>query len=80
MFIVRDWFIDEHDGYGFGFEEGRRYFRETIDPKDGHAEEQKMMKDYLDETFGEIPCCLLPYPGEAVQKKNVETFGGRFTL
>ena len=76
MFIVRDWFIEETDSYSFGFEGGEKYFREAIAPEEGHAEEHEMMKEYLNDTFGNIPCCLLPYPGEVVRRHNVGAFGG----
>ena len=82
MFIIRDWCQDEEDTedeYPYGFGGGRKYFRETLNPADGHAEEHAMMSDYLDKTFGVIPCCLLPYPGEAV-RKTVESERGMILL
>ena len=79
MFIIRDWFRDEEeteDDYPYGFGGGSRYFKESLNPPEGQADEHKMMSEYLDSTFGPIPCCLLPYPGEAVRKSNVENMQG----
>ena len=77
MFIVRDWLLEENDGYSYGFEGGKKYLKDVIEPKVGHAKEHQMMKEYRDQTFGEIPCCLLPFPGEAIRRKSVGSYGGR---
>ena len=84
MFIIRDWFRDDEeteDAYPYGFGGGSKYFEESLNPpKAKQAEEHKMMSEYLKSTFGTIPCCLLPYPGEAVRKSNVRNEKGEAVI
>ena len=89
MFIVRNWMnvetgdddseIDDVDNQSFpyGMEGGKKYFKALIrDDYTNKAKEQKMMREYLDHAFGEdIPCCLLPHPGDAVGRKNCSIAG-----
>ena len=72
MFVVRDWFSNESDedeeDFAYGMDGGKKYFNKLI----GHgstneARLRKMRREYLEHAFGNnIPCCLLPHPGNAV--------------
>ena len=83
MFIVRDWMNvetddddddsdDDEQSFPYGLEGGKAYFKALIrDDSPSKAKEQKMMREYLDHAFGkDIPCCLLPHPGDAVGRKS----------
>ena len=78
MFVVRNWLYIESDGdsndaddnenFPYGTEGGKKYF-ETLILRDSakRAEEHKMMREFLVYALGDnIPCCLLPYPGDVV--------------
>ena len=78
MFVVRNWLCIESDGdsddaddnqdFPYGIEGGKKYF-ETLILRDStkRAEEHEMMREFLVYALGDnIPCCLLPYPGDAV--------------
>ena len=70
MFVVRD-----SDGAGdddddtYGMEGGKRYFKTLIqEDNPNRAVEHQMMHEYMEFAFGDnIPCCLLPHPGDAVK-------------
>ena len=83
LFIVRDWMNvetddddddsdDDEQSFPYGLEGGKAYFKALIrDDSPSKAKEQKMMGEYLDHAFGkDIPCCLLPHPGDAVGRKS----------
>ena len=63
---------DNDQSFPYGMEGGKKYFKALIrDDYTNKAKEQKMMREYLDHAFGEdIPCCLLPHPGNAVGRKS----------
>ena len=65
---------DDDDGqdYGYGMDGGKTYFQDLIqNDAPNKAKEHQMMREYLENAFGEnIPCCLLPYPGDAVGRKS----------
>ena len=58
--------------YGYGLDGGKEYFQTLIrNDSPNKAKEHQMMRDYLDYAFGEeIPCWLLPHPGDAVYRKH----------
>ena len=60
--------VSEEQNFAYGMEGGKQYF-ETLIEEDfpNKAKEHKAMREYLQYAFGEnIPCCLLPHPGNAV--------------
>ena len=63
---------DDDQDFSFGMEGGKKYFQTVLQQNSPHkAKELKLMQEHLDYAFGEnIPCCLLPYPGDAVQHKS----------
>ena len=82
MFVVRNWLYtgsdgdnddaDDNENFPYGMEGGKKYF-ETLILRDStkRAEEHKMMRDFLVYALGDnIPCCLLPYPGDVVGRKS----------
>ena len=63
---------DQH--YPYGMEGGRKYF-ETLVKRDflQKAKEHQLLSKYLDHAFGgNIPCWLLPHPGEESWWKNLQ--------
>ena len=58
--------------YRYGLDGGKEYFQTLIrNDSPNKAKEHQMISDYLDYAFGEeIPCCLLPHPGDAVYRKH----------
>jgi len=73
--VVRDWVDD--DDYSFGWDGGEKYFRESTEPDQNQAAEHRMRQKYFRNTFGHIPCLLLPYPGAVVRSGDVCKFGGQ---
>ena len=77
MFVVRDWDNagndgnddDEDQSYAYGMDGGKRYFKTLIQEDDpNRAVEHQMMREYMEFAFDDnIPCCLLPHPGDAVK-------------
>lgn len=68
---MRDW---DEDAYPPGFEGGNKYFSELLEPDQSSANEHSLMRDHLKDTFGDIPCLVLPHPGSAVRKKDVPCY------
>ena len=58
--------------FSYGTEGGKRYFQTLIEEDfPNKAEEHKAMREYLQFAFGEnIPCCLLPNPGNVFVRKT----------
>ena len=71
MFVVRD-SNDVVDDDDYGMEGGKKYFKAAFQEDDQNkAEEHKMMREFLKFAFGDnIPCCLLPHPGDAVKRET----------
>ena len=63
---------DEDQNFSYGTEGGKRYFQTLIEEDfPNKAEEHKAMREYLQFAFGEnIPCCLLPNPGNVFVRKT----------
>ena len=59
---------DDDQDFPYGMNGGKKYFETTIrDDSGGRATNHVMMHKYFDYAFGkDIPCCLLPHPGDAV--------------
>ena len=73
MFLIRDWDEDEC----FGLEGGRKYMEEFRSPDDSNTNKDfNRICKFLFKTFEEIPCCLLPYPGDAIKKNDLSTTKG----
>ena len=82
MFVIRDWICgesdDDSDGgdddndYSYGMDGGKKYFNTVIrEASPNKAKEHQHMREYLDHAFGDnIPCCLLPYPENAVNSRK----------
>ena len=83
MFVVRDWISvksednessDEdvsEQNFMYGTDGGEKYFKALIHDFPSKATEHQMMREYLGRAFGEsIPCCLLPHPGNKLDRKT----------
>ena len=82
MFVVRDWIhvgCDDgsddnggHQDFAYGTDGGKRYFEALIqEDSPNRAQEHQTMQEFLKYAFGKnIPCCLLPHPGNKVGQKN----------
>ena len=82
MLVVRDWICvksedndstDEDDGeqnFTYGTDGGEKYFKALIHDFPSKVTEHQMMREYLERAFGKnIPCCLLPHPGNKLDQK-----------
>ena len=80
MFVVRDHVYVESNGdsgdddedFAYGTEGGKKYFHTIIqDNSSNKATEHKILQEFLEYAFGnDIPCCLLPQPGNAIGRKS----------
>ena len=66
--------------YPFGWKGGANYYRETTEPGEDQADEQRMRQKYFAHAFGEIPCLLLPHPGNPVKCDSHCEFGGKLIV
>ena len=81
MFVVRDWIHvgsdddsdddGDHQDFAYGTDGGKKYFEALIEDSPNRATEHQMMQEFLEYAFGKnIPCCLLPHPGNKVGGRN----------
>ena len=70
MFLVRDW----ENGESFGWEGGQKYFDEI--QAFNQSKGNMLMKNYLLNSFGKIEYFLLPYPGSAVRRNDLNSTKG----
>ena len=83
MFVVRDWICgesdddspdgdDDEEDFSYGMDGGKKYFNAIIrEASPNKAKEHQYMLEYLDHAFGNnIPCCLLPHPGNVVNSRK----------
>ena len=73
MFVVRDWDEDEFD---LGIKGGKQYISTLLEPsttKDDD-EEHNLMKDFMQKSFSNIDCALLPHPKLKSKKNNPPVF------
>jgi len=80
VIIIRDWKSQDH--FGTGLSEGERYIKEILKPSEGRqrqlTSEHKNMYIFMNETFKDISCLLLPCPGDAVKNKHDCRIGGKY--
>jgi len=71
-FLIRDW--QNFDDYEFGPTGGKRYFEEEVlKIKPSHAPELRSVREFVRNSFEQIECCLLPYPGmDVAGSKNYD--------
>ncbi|CAG9811378.1 unnamed protein product [Chironomus riparius] len=71
-FLIRDW--QNFDDYEFGPNGGKKYFEEEVlKIKSSHAPELRSVREFVKNSFEEIGCCLLPYPGmDVAGSKNYD--------
>lgn len=75
MFLIRDWSNPEE--FEFGIEGGRKYLDEVLKVKPSHSQELTSVRQHIKESFDNLKCCLLPYPGRSVARDS--TFDGRWS-
>lgn len=74
MFVIRD--FEDEDEYGLGLDGGKKIIQKLLDePKRKAAQDQVMLRDYLNSTYGTIDCCLLPHPSKNVRKSSCSLSG-----
>ena len=80
MFIVRDW---DEDEFELGIEGGKQYITTLLKPsetKDDNGE-HNLIKIFLEKSFSNIDCALLPHPGLKSKKNNAQVFlAGKFYI
>lgn len=75
MFLIRDW--NQPDEYNFGLEGGKNFLKMFLKVKNFHTPELKQLREYLQNTFEDISCFLMPYPGKTVARNS--SFDGRYS-
>jgi atlastin len=76
LFLVRDW--QNVDDYDFGFDGGSKYLSEFLKSKPNQPEALKSVREHLRDSFDELPCFLMPYPGKKVAVSS--DYDGRWSL
>lgn len=75
MFLIRDW--NQPEEYSYGIEGGNRFLKKFLSIKNFHTAELKQVREYIKDTFEDISCFLMPYPGKAVARNS--SFDGRWS-
>lgn len=68
LFLIRDWSSDEE--YKFGVEGGKRYLEYALTVDATQNEELKSVRTFIQQTFDDLQCSLLPFPGKLVTAKG----------
>lgn len=74
LFLIRDW--QNVDDFEFGFDGGRHYLDQVLKFRVGQSEELKSVREHLRNSFDELSCCLMPYPGKKVATSS--NYDGRW--
>lgn len=75
IFLIRDW--HNPDEFDFGFNGGQSYLDEVLKIKPEHPADIKSVREYLNLSFNDLACALLPYPGKAVASNSA--YDGRWS-
>lgn len=68
LFLIRDW--ANPDEFEFGLEGGEHYLKEVLKIKSDQKSELKSVRQFINASFEQISCCLMPYPGKHVARKK----------
>lgn len=74
MFVIRDWISPEE--YEYGSEGGNKFIKTVLAVKSFHTTQLKTVREYLQKTFDQIDCFLMPYPGKSVARNS--SYDGRW--
>lgn len=75
LFLIRDW--QNVDDFEFGMTGGTAYLDQILKSKAGQSEELKSVRDHIRQSFDELLCCLMPYPGKKVATSS--DYDGRWS-
>lgn len=75
MFLIRDW--ANPDEFEFGVEGGKKYLDSILQIKPTQTPELKSVRQHINDSFENLGCCLLSYPGKAVARDS--TYDGRWS-
>ena len=76
LFLMRDW--NSPDEFPFGFAGGKQYLDDLLVVKPNHTEQLKSVRKFINASFDNLSCCLLPYPGQKVARDS--NYDGRWSL
>ena len=68
LFLIRDWSYP--DDYEFGMEGGESYLKEVLKIENSQTSELKSVRQFINASFEQIDCCLMPHPGRAVARNK----------
>lgn len=74
MFLIRDW--SSPDDYKFGFEGGAEYLKEVLTIKNARKDELKTVRQFINSSFEELDCYLLPHPGNKLATRKTDGHWG----
>ncbi|KAG5668477.1 hypothetical protein PVAND_016416 [Polypedilum vanderplanki] len=75
LFLIRDW--QNVDDFEFGMNGGAAYLDQILKSKPDQSEELKSVREHIRESFDELLCCLMPYPGKKVATSS--DYDGRWS-
>ncbi|KAG5668473.1 hypothetical protein PVAND_016412 [Polypedilum vanderplanki] len=64
LFLIRDW--TNPDEYPFGSEGGSEYMKYFLKIKPNQKEELRSVRQFIQSSFEELSCSLLPHPGSVI--------------
>lgn len=75
MFLIRD--FSNVDEYNFGLEGGQNYLTEVLQVKPNQKEEIRSVRQHVKQSFDQLLCCLMPWPGKTVARDSA--YDGRWS-
>lgn len=76
LFLIRDW--QNVDDYEFGFSGGQAYLSDVLKTTHDQNDDLRTVRDHIHESFDNLLCCLMPYPGKKVATSS--DYDGRWSL
>ena len=68
LFLIRDW--NNPDDFEFGMEGGGNYLKKVLKIENNQKSELKTVRQFINASFEQIDCCLLPHPGKDVARNS----------
>ncbi|CAO1438850.1 unnamed protein product [Diamesa serratosioi] len=75
LFLIRDW--NNPDEFEFGMEGGENYLKKVLKIENNQKSELKTVRQFINASFEQINCCLMPHPGKAVARSS--KYDGRWS-
>ena len=68
LFLIRDW--NNPDEFDFGMEGGENYLKKVLKVENNQKPELKSVRQFVNASFEQIVCCLMPHPGKNVARDS----------